>query len=118
MNGQQRPRPDRRQALKGAGLIGAVAVLLAGGGILGWQAISDRPSEPVTAVQPGQDPSLEALAAAAVSGGPGKDGIPSVDRPRFLQARDAGFLADDEWGTSRLGRSDGRPSRGRRTVQS
>lgn len=50
----------------------------------------------MTAVQPGQDPSLEALAAAAVSGGPGKDGIPSIDRPRFVTASQAGFLSDGD----------------------
>ncbi|MBT2478481.1 DUF3179 domain-containing protein [Streptomyces sp. ISL-94] len=96
MNGQQAPRPSRRQTVKGAGVIGGVVVLLAGGGVAGWQALSDRPSEPVTAVQAGQDPSLEALADAAVSGGPGKDGIPSIDMPRFVPARDAGFLKDDD----------------------
>ncbi|MBT2450386.1 DUF3179 domain-containing protein [Streptomyces sp. ISL-43] len=77
-------------------MIGGVVVLLVGGGVAGWQALSDRPSEPVTAVQAGQDPSLEALAGAAVSGGPGKDGIPSIDKPRFVPARDAGFLRDDD----------------------
>lgn len=78
-------------------MIGGVVVLLVGGGVIGWQAVSDRPSGgPVSAVQPGQDPSLDALAGAAVSGGPGKDGIPSIDLPRFVSARDAGFLADDE----------------------
>lgn len=82
--------------MKGAGVIGGVVVLLVGGGIIGWQAVSDRPSETLPTVQPGQDPSLEALAGAAVSGGPGKDGIPSIDRPRFVSARDADFLADDE----------------------
>ncbi len=96
MNGQQSPRPTRRQALKGAGVIGAVTVLLVGGGVIGWQALSDRPSDPVTAVQVGQDPSLEALADSAVSGGPGKDGIPSVDKPRFVPASEAGFLSDDD----------------------
>ncbi|MFG3661027.1 DUF3179 domain-containing (seleno)protein [Streptomyces sp. NPDC047706] len=56
----------------------------------------------MTAVQPGQDPSLEALAGAVVSGGPGgpggpgKDGIPSIDKPRFIPASKAGFLDDDD----------------------
>ncbi|WP_336246799.1 DUF3179 domain-containing protein [Streptomyces cupreus] len=77
-------------------MIGGVVVLLVGGGVIGWQAVSDRSSDPVAAVQPGQDPSLEALAEATVSGGPGKDGIPSIDRPRFVSARGATFLADDE----------------------
>jgi hypothetical protein len=43
----------------------------------------------VTAVQPRQAPSLEALADAAVPGGPGKDGIPSIDKPRFVPANKA-----------------------------
>lgn len=79
MNGQQSPRPPRRQAVKGAGVIGAGTVLL-GGGVIGWQTLADRP-DPVTAVQPGQDPSLKALADAAVSGGPGKG-----RHPRHRQA--------------------------------
>jgi hypothetical protein len=95
VNGQQSLRPARRQALKGAGVIGAATVLLVGGGVIGWQTLSDRP-EPVTAVQPGHDPSLEALADAAVSGGPGKDGIPSIDKPRFVTAGQPGFLDDDD----------------------
>ncbi|MCP3821602.1 DUF3179 domain-containing protein [Streptomyces sp. A3M-1-3] len=96
MDGQRQPRRERRQVIKGAGVIGGVVVLLVGGGVIGWQAVSDRPPETLPAVQTGQDPSLEALAGAAVSGGPGKDGIPSIDRPEFVPARDAGFLADDE----------------------
>ncbi|MFI7356214.1 DUF3179 domain-containing protein [Streptomyces avidinii] len=96
MNGQKASRPSRRQALKGAGVVCAVSLVLAGGAILGGQLLTDKPSEPVTAVQPGKDPSLEALAGAAVSGGPGKDGIPSIDKPRFVSARDAGFLKDDD----------------------
>ncbi|MFJ6944098.1 DUF3179 domain-containing protein [Streptomyces wuyuanensis] len=95
MNGQQSSRPPRRQVFKGAGVIGGVVVLLVGGGVIGWQTLADRP-DPVTAVQPGQDPSLEALADAAVSGGPGKDGIPSIDKPRFVPAGKAGFLDDDD----------------------
>ncbi|MBT2490724.1 DUF3179 domain-containing protein [Streptomyces sp. ISL-96] len=96
MNGQQRPKRNRRQVLKGAGVIGGLIGLLLGGGFVGWQAISDRPADSPPAVQPGQDPSLETLAGAAVSGGPGQDGIPSVDRPKFVPARDADFLKDDE----------------------
>ncbi|MER6999189.1 DUF3179 domain-containing protein [Streptomyces sp. NPDC000410] len=96
MNGQQSHRPSRRQAVKGAGVIGCVVALLVGGGVIGWQTLADRPSEPVTAVQPGQDPLLEALADSAVSGGPGKDGIPSIDKPRFVRAGEAGFLSEDD----------------------
>ncbi|WP_432196578.1 DUF3179 domain-containing protein [Streptomyces sp. bgisy027] len=31
-----------------------------------------------------------------MSGGPGKDGIPSIDRPRFVPVNKAGFLDDDD----------------------
>jgi hypothetical protein len=96
VNSQQSPRPPRRQALKGAGVIGGVVVLLVGGGVIGWQTLADRPSEPVTAVQAGHDPSLEALADSVVSGGPGKDGIPSIDQPRYVPASKAGFLDDGD----------------------
>ena len=34
--------------------------------------------------------------AEVVSGGPPPDGIPSIDRPRFLRPEDVGFLADQE----------------------
>ncbi|MGH3467500.1 MAG: DUF3179 domain-containing protein [Thermocrispum sp.] len=74
-------------------MVCAVSLVLAGGAILGEKLASDGPSAPVTAVQPGQDPSLEALAGAAVSG---KDGIPSIDKPRFVPASKAGFLDDDD----------------------
>jgi hypothetical protein len=77
-------------------VIGGVVVLLVGGGVIGWQTLSDRPSESVRAVQAGQDPSLEALAESAVSGGPGKDGIPSIDKPRFVPASEAGFHDGDD----------------------
>ena len=38
---------------------------------------------------------LSAFAANVVPGGPGKDGIPAIDRPRFRVAA-PGFLADDD----------------------
>ena len=31
-------------------------------------------------------------------GGPGKDGIPSIDAPQFVAAKDASFVSDDEFG--------------------
>ncbi|MDR5865533.1 DUF3179 domain-containing protein [Halomonas koreensis] len=41
--------------------------------------------------------SLEALRAAVRSGGPGKDGIPAIDRPRFVPAAEAdAWLAPDD----------------------
>lgn len=95
-NDRKPSRPLRRQVLKGGAVVCAVSLVLAGGAILGGKLASEGSSDPVTAVQPGQDPSLEALAGAAVSGGPGKDGIPSIDKPRFVPAGKAGFLDDDD----------------------
>lgn len=39
---------------------------------------------------------LDALAGAVTSGGPGKDGIPAIDRPHFVPARDVDYLDDQE----------------------
>ncbi|GGX86518.1 hypothetical protein GCM10007160_12300 [Litchfieldella qijiaojingensis] len=50
-------------------------------------------------VDPPQVPiaySLEAFRSAVRSGGPGKDGIPSIDRPRFQSAEQADGFLDDE----------------------
>ncbi|MBW1597444.1 DUF3179 domain-containing protein [Streptomyces sp. JJ38] len=105
MNGQQSPhasgrqgspRPSRRQVIKGAAVVGTATAVLVGGGVVGWQALTDRPSGPTTTVREGQAPSLEALADSAVSAGPGRDGIPSIDEPEFVPAAEAGFLSDDE----------------------
>jgi len=35
-------------------------------------------------------------ASRILSGGPGRDGIPSIDRPRFVKAERANFLRDDD----------------------
>lgn len=34
--------------------------------------------------------------AQIFSGGPDKDGIPSIDKPEFIKARDAGFIEDED----------------------
>ncbi|MFH9071367.1 DUF3179 domain-containing protein [Streptomyces alboflavus] len=91
--------PSRRQALKGVGVIGGLAALAAGG-VLGVRELakdSGGGSTPAGAPDAGggADP-LERLAASVVSGGPGKDGIPAVDRPRFVAAESAAFLSDDQ----------------------
>jgi hypothetical protein len=108
MNGQPRtpsrtpggspPGPDRRQVPKGAAVIGGLAVLGAGGCIYGVRRMADDSADrPAPASEsPDGPPSLERLAASVVSGGPGKDGIPAIDEPRFVDADDVRFLSDDQ----------------------
>ncbi|MCZ6900561.1 MAG: hypothetical protein O7F74_10015, partial [Bacteroidetes bacterium] len=31
-----------------------------------------------------------------LDGGPGKDGIPSIDNPKFVEVNNANFLSDDD----------------------
>lgn len=87
--------PNRRQVLKGAAVLGGLAVV--GGAV--WAAVpgdlpaaTDRPAAP--SAEASDD--LDSLAQAVVSGGPGKDGIPAIDEPKFVSAQETGFLADDE----------------------
>lgn len=40
--------------------------------------------------------SIDEIAANLVSGGPQKDGIPSIDRPRYVEVSQASFLTDDD----------------------
>lgn len=88
MDHQPHSTVNRRQVLKGAGvLVGVVA--LGGAGVLAWRGSSDPAPN-------GGPSSLDTLADAVTSGGPGKDGIPAIDRPRFVSARQADFLRDDE----------------------
>lgn len=94
--GEQRTY-NRRQMLKGAGVVAALVGLGTGGGYVAWDALSGPERPP--AVEAPQTPgpaSLERLAASVVSGGPGKDGIPSIDEPKFVKAGQADFLDDDE----------------------
>ncbi|MGH3713190.1 MAG: DUF3179 domain-containing protein [Micromonosporaceae bacterium] len=72
----------RRQFLKGA------AVLAGGAGLIGtgiWAWAGGRP-DPAELPPGGTDPWLDRLAENTVSGGPGKDGIPAIDKPRFVAA--------------------------------
>jgi hypothetical protein len=85
--------PSRRQFLKGAMVLGGLGVLGVAGAATLWPS-GKNPSAPAAAA--GQPPTLDALADAVASGGPGKDGIPAIDRPRFVRAADAGFLTPDE----------------------
>lgn len=94
MDDRSGSNPSRRQVLKGVAVVGGVAMI----GGLGWSALSDDDA-PVLRRKPaagGGDAELDALAAAAVSGGPPKDGIPSIDEPRFVAAEAADFLRDEE----------------------
>ncbi|KUL35441.1 DUF3179 domain-containing protein [Streptomyces regalis] len=87
--------------LKGAAVIGGLAVLVAGGGFYGVRRLTDDsgdgPASTAQPASPGEPTSLERLAAGVVPGGPGKDGIPAIDKPRFVDADDAPrFLSDDQ----------------------
>jgi hypothetical protein len=94
MNAGDPSTPNRRQVLKGFGVL-AGATALGGLGVVAWRASSDSQPAALPAGAPGT-PGLDELAEAVTSGGPGKDGIPSIDEPRFVPAGEAGFLADDE----------------------
>lgn len=87
------PVPSRRQVLKGAGVLGGLVVL---GGIT-WAALPAENDPPTGAEKiGGGNAELDELADSAVSGGPPKDGIPSIDEPKFVPARAADYLSDDE----------------------
>ena len=83
--------PSRRGFLAGAGLV-ALA------GCLGnsTSELSGSRSLPTAEEQLPLPTSPENLRDAARSGGPPKDGIPSIDEPAFLDASEAGFLADGD----------------------
>lgn len=84
--------PSRRQILKGVGVLGGLAAVSA----LGWQALSTDDAPATATKGGGGDAELDELARSAVSGGPPKDGIPSIDEPEFVPVGEAGFLSDDE----------------------
>lgn len=85
---------NRRQVLKGLGVVAGGAVL-GGAGFGLWRSASD--TEPAATLPAGADRAdLNELAEAVTSGGPGKDGIPAIDEPRFVSAGQAGFLGDDD----------------------
>ncbi|WP_219632366.1 DUF3179 domain-containing (seleno)protein [Haloechinothrix aidingensis] len=86
--------PGRRQVLKGAAVLGGLAVV-GGGGALAWQLRSGDPPADGAATA-GERSTLDELANAVVSGGPGKDGIPPIDDPRFAGIDDIDFLQDDD----------------------
>ncbi|XAS69712.1 DUF3179 domain-containing protein [Micrococcaceae bacterium Sec5.7] len=88
---ETQPSPSRRQVLKGLAVLGGVAAV-GGGAAVVWQILSS----PDRKTAPSDPTSLEGLAGAVVSGGPGKDGIPAIDRPRFVSAAGADFLTGDQ----------------------
>ncbi|MFC7096479.1 DUF3179 domain-containing protein [Halobaculum marinum] len=92
-------RHTRRRFLGGVGAAGVAALAGCTGGAVpgsGGDGVADLfDSGPPTRDDPLYQP-LDAAAVrdATVSGGPGKDGIPSVDQPQFAAADDV-TLADD-----------------------
>jgi hypothetical protein len=85
----------RRQFLKGAGVLAGLGVVgtAVGAGI--WRSVSPDEGAKVATRVTGP-PSLDELAANIVSGGPPKDGIPPIDRPRLISASQARFLSSDD----------------------
>lgn len=90
MDYNSRAAPSRRHVLIGTGVVMGTTALAAAGVHL-WR--SDDPG-PAPAGSP--DSELDALADAAVSAGPRRDGIPPIDEPRFVDADAADFLIGDE----------------------
>jgi hypothetical protein len=87
--------PSRRRVLKGAVVLGLGAIAAAGGMVV-WRSGAGTGAEHRATSVPDERPTLEDLADAVTSGGPGKDGIPPIDRPVFVLVRQADFLADDD----------------------
>jgi hypothetical protein len=99
-SGDMRPDTERsasrRQFVKGLGVLAALG--LTGGGAA---LVALRPDDPERdfRVDEGKAPAaplLDELADNVVAGGPGKDGIPAIDKPRFVTAGDADYLDDTD----------------------
>lgn len=93
------PGVTRRQLLKGLGVLAAFGAAGTGVGVGVWRLVADseKPtSAPRSVSGTGASPSLNELADSITSGGPGKDGIPAIDNPRFVSSADADFLRDDD----------------------
>lgn len=91
----------RRQFLKGLGALAVVTGGAAGAGVALWRSVGGdgRDFKPSAVASPGPAsgrPTLDELADNVVSGGPGKDGIPSIDRPQFIDASAAEFLRAED----------------------
>jgi len=96
------PAPDRPRglsrrgflrALGGAWLLGAVALTVRGLLFDAGPRGSPRPGR-AAGVASGVDERLDEFVRNIVDGGPPKDGIPAIDRPRFVPASE-GFFLDD-----------------------
>jgi hypothetical protein len=84
------PRADNRLliALLAIGVIAASVVVL---------MPKEQPAMPKQPTLPEElSKRLDAFAENIVSGGPPKDGIPSIDKPVFVPASEAGFLSDED----------------------
>lgn len=86
-------RRTRRQLIKGAGALAVVAGAGTAGGLAIWRSLDD---DGRSAGRAAGRVSREELAANIVSGGPGRDGIPPIDRPDFVAASRARFLEGDD----------------------
>jgi hypothetical protein len=84
----------RRQFVKGLGVLAVLGLTGAGTAVVLQQP--DRPGGdlPPGEVEPPAEPLLDELAENVVSGGPGKDGIPAIDKPDFVAASEVDFLDD------------------------
>lgn len=90
-----RGRVTRRSVLKalgGAGAAGALSFLLAKGfGFIGGDPpVKERSSGTLSGGR------FDDFIDNITNGGPPKDGIPSIDEPRFVAAREATFLDDED----------------------
>jgi hypothetical protein len=86
----------RRQFVKGLGVLAALGLAGAGAAVVIRQPDGPGGGAAVRPADAPAAPLLDRLADNVVSGGPGKDGIPSIDEPRFVVAGDAGFLSDSD----------------------
>jgi hypothetical protein len=84
----------RRQFVKGIGVLAALGLAGTGTAILLREPGAPGGDLPAGEVPSAADRSLDELADNVVSGGPGKDGIPAIDKPEFVAASDVDFLDD------------------------
>ncbi|MQA26966.1 MAG: DUF3179 domain-containing protein [Micromonosporaceae bacterium] len=99
MTPEDPPRRTRRQFLKGAAVLAGAAGLVGGAGMVGAGAFDSSrgtPNRSATAPPAESDAWLDLLAENTASGGPGKDGIPAIDKPRFVTAREMSGLEPDD----------------------
>lgn len=86
----------RRQFLKGMGALAALGAAGAGTGVGIWRAVSGGGGRQATRVGSARPPTLDELARHIQAGGPGRNGIPPINRPVFLQPAEATFLRDED----------------------